>query len=121
MLSWLYDEYALSDDFRFAVGTLNGKSGCAAPRVLLGVGEELGVELLEEKWNSDFSELSGVHDEPCELQSNRPTALREKLEVASLMIRNQGGILASTVTLKLTICDLLIGRREFMWSWSNEN
>ena len=84
---------------------------CAAPRVLLGVGEELGVELPEENWNSDFSELSGVHSE---LESNRPTALREKLEVASLMTRNQGGILACIVTVKLTICDLLIGRRESM-------
>ena len=87
---------------------------CAAPRVLLGVGEELGVELPEEKWNSDFREHSGVHNEPCELQSNRPTALREKLVVASLMTRNQEGILASTVTVKLTIFDLVIGRRELM-------
>ena len=79
------------------------------------MGEELGgVELPEKNSDSDFSELSGAHSELCELGSNRPTALREKLEVASLMTRNQGGILASTVTLKLTICDLLIGRREFM-------
>ena len=55
-----------------------------------------------------------MHGEPCELESNKPTALRVKLEVASLMTRNQGGILASTVTLKLTIFDLVIGRRELM-------
>ena len=55
-----------------------------------------------------------MHNELCELQSNRPTALREKLDVASFMTRNQEGILANTVTVKLTTFDLVMGRSELM-------
>ena len=94
----------------------------AAPRALLGVGEEVGEELFEEKKYSDLSELSGVPTDPCEVEeSNRPTALRVKLDVASLMTRNQGGNLACTDTVKQAIFDFVIGRSESMMSWSNEN
>ena len=73
----------------------------------------MGEEWLDEKKSSDFSDPSGVPSE-VEEESNNPTALRVKLDVASLMTRNQGGILARTVTMKLTYFDCVMGRRELM-------
>ena len=72
------------------------------------------MELLDEKRSSDFKELSTVPEDPKDGQSNKRSTLRVKLEVESLMIRKQGGILACTVTEKLTMFDLVIGRSELM-------
>lgn len=88
---------------------------CAGARDLFGVGEEVGVEWLDEKKSSDFRDPSGVlSDVDVEEESNKPTAFCVKLEVASLMIRNQGGIFACMVTVKSTYFDRVMGRRELM-------
>ena len=81
------------------------------------MGEEVGVELFEEKKCSDFSELSGVLTDPCEVdESNKPTAFRVKVAVESLMTLNQGGNLACMETVKEAIFDLVMGRSESMLS-----
>ena len=75
------------------------------------------MELFDEKKSSDFSDPSGVPSDTDELlESNKPTALRVKLEVVSLMTRNQGGILACMVMVKLTHFDFVMGRSELMYS-----